>query len=78
MSLHLFEKFVKDEGLGYFDELFNDLYTCATEDFDREVRANVFFVAFGKEYYVSIEEFFPARSRICRRNLVLVCWKLDQ
>lgn len=59
MPLHLFEKFVKDEGLlGYFDELFNDLYTCATEDFDREVRANVFFVAFGGEYSVSIEEFY--------------------
>lgn len=55
MELQLFEKFVKDEGL---DDLFNDLYTYAAEDFDREVSVNVFFVAFGQEYSVSIEEFF--------------------
>ena len=59
MSLQLFEKFVKDEDLlGYFDKLFDDLYTYAAEEFDREVRANVFFVAFGGEYSVSIEEFY--------------------
>lgn len=59
MSLQLFEKFVKDEGLlGYMDKLFNYLYTHAVEDFDREVRANVFFVAFGDEYSVSIEGFY--------------------
>ena len=59
MALPLFEKFVKDEDLlGYFDELFNDLYTYAVEDFNREVRANVFFVAYGAEYSVSVEEFY--------------------
>ena len=59
MSLQLFEKFVKDEGLfDYLDELFNYLYTYAAEEFDREVRANVFFVAFGYEFSVSIEEFY--------------------
>jgi len=55
----LFEKFVKDEGLlGYLDELFNDVYTYAVEEFDRDVRANVFFVVYGNEYSVSIEEFY--------------------
>ena len=59
MSLHLFEKFVKDEDLlGYMDELFQVLYTCAVDDFAREVRENVFFVAYGNEYSVTIEEFY--------------------
>ena len=59
MSLHLFEKFVKDEGLFvYMDELFKELYTYAAEDFEREVRANVFFVAFGNEYSTTSEEFY--------------------
>ena len=59
MSLQLFEKFVKDEGLfDYLDELFNYLYTYAVEEFGREVRANVYFVAFGDEYSVSVEEFY--------------------
>ena len=59
MSLRLFEKFVKDEDLlGYMDELFKDLYTYAVEDFAREVRENVFFVAYGNEYSVTIEEFY--------------------
>lgn len=59
MSLKLFEKFVAAEDLlGYMDELYKCLYACAVEDFDREVRANVFFVAFGNEYSVSVEEFY--------------------
>lgn len=59
MSLQLFGKFEDAEGLfDYLDELFNNLYTYAVEDFDKEVRANVFFVAFGNEYSVSIEEFY--------------------
>ena len=59
MSLQLFEKFVKDEDLlGYMDDLFKYLYTYAAEDFDREVRANVFFVAYGGEYSVSADEFY--------------------
>lgn len=59
MERHLFEEFAKTEGLlDYLDELFKDLYPLAVEDFDREVRENVFFVAFGGEYSVSIEEFY--------------------
>ena len=59
MSLHLFERFVKVEDLlGYMDDLFNDLYVCAAEEFDREVRANVFVVAYGDEYSVSVEGFY--------------------
>lgn len=59
MSMRLFEKFVKDEGLlGYFDELFNNLYTYATADFDREVAQNVFVTVFGDEYSLSVEQFY--------------------
>lgn len=57
MSLHLFEKFVKDEGLfDYLDDLFEELYICAAEDFDHD--EDVFLVVFGGEYSVSVEEFY--------------------
>lgn len=72
MSLQLFEKFVKDEGLlDYLDELYNDLYACATEDFDREVRASVFFVAFGSEYSVSVEDFYRFDRELAEENWFL-------
>ena len=59
LQLQLFEKFVKDEGLlDSLDELYNSLYDYAVEEFDREVRENVFFIAFGQEYSVAIEEFY--------------------
>lgn len=59
MSLKLFEKFVKDEGLlDCLVDLYNDVYDCVVEDFDREVRANVLVVMFGQEYSMTIEEFY--------------------
>ena len=59
MSLKLFEKFVAAEGLlNYLDELYNNLYNYAVEDFDREVKENVLFIVYGAEYSVSIEKFF--------------------
>lgn len=76
MSLHLFEKFVKDEGLlGYMDELFNYLYTYAAEDFDREVRASVFFVVFGDEYSVSVEGFYRFNRELAVETWVSFVWK---
>ena len=63
MSLQLFEKFVTDEGLfDSLDELFNYLYTYATKEFAREVRASVYFVAFGDEFSVSVEEFYQFKQ----------------
>ena len=59
MSLKLFEKFVAAEGLlNYLDELYKCLYNYAVEDFDRGVRVNVFFTAYGDEYPMSAEEFY--------------------
>ena len=59
MSLKLFEKFVAAEGLlNYLDELYNNLYNYAVEDFDREVKENVLFIVYGAEYSVSIEKFY--------------------
>ena len=59
MSLKLFEKFVAAEGLlNYLDDLYNDLYAHAVEDFDRGVKENVLFIVYGNEYSVSIEKFY--------------------
>ena len=59
MSLKLFEKFVAAEGLlNYLDELYNNLYNYAVEDFDREEKENVLFIVYGAEYSVSIEKFY--------------------
>ena len=59
MSLKLFEKFVAAEGLlNYLDELYNNLYNYAVEDFDREVKENVLFIVYGAEYSVSVEKFY--------------------
>ena len=59
MSLQLFEKFVEAEGLlNYLDELYNDLYTYVVKNFDREVRANVYYDAHDDGHSVSIEGFY--------------------
>ena len=59
MSLKLFEKFVAAEGLlNYLDDLYNELYTYAVEDFDREVKENVLFIVYGAEYSVPAKEFY--------------------
>lgn len=76
MSLKLFETFVKDEGLfDYLDELFNNLYTYAVEDFDRELRANVFFVAYGDEYSVMIEQFYRFDREFAIDTWLSFVWK---
>lgn len=59
MEPQLFETFVKDVGLeGDVEELSKELYTYAAGDFDKEVEESVFFVAFGREYSMSVEEFY--------------------